>query len=128
MTRSVLAVIAGFLTMILLVIVTTFLASAVTGGGHSMSSTYLTLNLAGSGVAAYAGGRLAGFIALRRPLLHALALAALIIALSVPAIGNPPAGQPAWYPVTVAVLGVLGALAGGRSHARRAVTGASGAA
>lgn len=119
MTRSALAVIAGFLTTVLIVVATTFLFAKVTGVTDTPNAAYLVLNLAGSAVAAFVGARVTGMLAMRRHMLHAGILALLIALLSAPAIAAPPAGQPGWYPATVTLLGIIGAMAGGRFMALR---------
>lgn len=89
--------------------------------GVVLSSTYLAANLLVSLAAAVLGGWLTARLAPRVPMGHVLALAALLIAMSiVSATGDQaqPAGQPGWYPIGIAILGVLGVLAGGWLHTR----------
>ena len=118
-----LAVVGGLLATILIVIATAAPAAWITG--NAPTPTYLILTIGGSALAAFVGAWLAGLIALRNPMAHAVVLAAIIVLLSLPGIANPPAGLPGWYPVTVTLAGVAGALAGGRRISRRA-TGSGG--
>lgn len=115
--------IGGLLTTILIVIATAAPAAWITG--NAPTPTYLVLTIAGSAGAAFAGARLAGLIALRHHMAHAAILAAIIVLLSIPGIANPPAGFPAWYPLTVTLAAVAGALAAGR-RGTRVVTGTGG--
>lgn len=118
-----LAVIGGLLATILIVIATA--APVAWIAGNAPTPAYLVLTIAGSALAGYVGAWLAGMIALRNPMAHAGVLAVIIVLLSIPGIAHPPAGLPGWYPLTVTLAGVAGALAGGRRMTRR-VTGPGG--
>jgi peptidoglycan/LPS O-acetylase OafA/YrhL len=113
MSRSILAIAAGFITAAIGVLVATAAAVAISGTGSSPSSSYLALNLTGSTLAGLLGGLVSARIARRRPLTHAAILSAIVIALSVPGILAPAPGQPQWYPATVGFLGAAGAVVGG---------------
>jgi len=127
-TRSAVAVIAGWLAMMLLVAAGTITAALLIPGGISAMrgtaparlAAYLAANLAVSLAAAMAGGGLAARLAAKAPLAHAAVLAAAIGAMSVAYAGAPQPGQPGWYGAAIAVLGVAGALAGGLVVQRRA--------
>lgn len=111
-----LAVIGGLLATILIVIATAAPAAWITG--NAPTPAYLTLTIAGSALAAFVGAWLAAMIALRHPMAHAGVLAAILVLMSIPGIANPPAGLPGWYPLTVTLASVVGALAGGRLTSR----------
>jgi hypothetical protein len=119
--RSVAAVLAGFAIMSVLVVAGIAAAAALMLGGSQVPTTpYLAVNLGYSAAASALGGYLTARLASRRPLTHALVLAALVGALGVAsALAAPPSsGQPAWYPWVVSGLGVVGVALGGSTLAR----------
>ena len=116
MLRSVIAVLAGLLVALALVLVLTYVAGVITGVGISDPPTapYLTLNLVGSAIAGAAGGAVAVRVAHYAPHGHVVALAVVILLLALPATFSAPApGQPSWYRVTISVLGPVSVLIGG---------------
>jgi hypothetical protein len=125
MLRSVLSVIVGYVVVAIVVVVTTMLAAMalIPGARNAMKSgthppptrAYLVANLACSVLAAVAGGYVTAVMAIVAPLQHAAALAVLfaVVSLATSRGGRPQPGQPRWYPLTILVLGVAGALAGG---------------
>lgn len=124
--RSVLAVLAGFAALIATVIVATIVLAQLLypdadDRAATPTSAWLALNFAYSLGAAVLGGWLAARLAPRAPFAHAVALAAVALAASLPGmIGGAQPGQPAWYPAALGALSVMGILAGGRLAARRA--------
>ncbi|MGH7566593.1 MAG: hypothetical protein ACREK2_07165 [Gemmatimonadota bacterium] len=124
--RSVLAVLAGFAAMAIVVIVATVLFArllypdAEPGAPPTPTGAWLAINLAYSLAAAVLGGWLAAYLAPRAPFGHAVALAVVAAAMAIPGIlsgGSP--GQPAWYPAVLAALAIGGILLGGRLSPRR---------
>lgn len=104
-----------------LVIVLTYLLTAWLGipARGPLPGLYLTLNLLGSAVAGMVGGATAVRLAPHSPHGHVVALAILILLLSLPTIFTPPApGQPSWYGIAVSILGPLSVAAGGFIAAR----------
>lgn len=124
--RSVLAVVAGFAAMAVIVIVATIVLAALLhpeaeGGPTTPTSAWLAVNFAYSFAAAALGGWVTARLAPRAPFGHAVALAALALAFALPGIvGGAQPGQPAWYPPVLAALALAGILIGGRFAARRA--------
>jgi hypothetical protein len=121
MVRSIAAVVAGFATMAVSVVVGTWIAAIAllgpdtTGAGSQPSAAYLAANLLESALAAVAGGYVAARLGKSSPRKHAAALAAVVLALSVltMAAEGPAPGQPGWYRLALLVIGVGGALIGG---------------
>lgn len=124
MLRSILAVIAGFMVMVMFVGFGTTIAAGFMIGPVQAGTVvqpplaYLIVNLALSLVAAIIGGWVAGAIAGRDPMIHAGALSLLVLVLSVVSIivarGTQEAAvQPKWYQLVVTILGVGGVLLGG---------------
>ena len=125
MSRSVIAVIAGLVVAVVLVIVLSNLGSAVFGdpSGGPPTTGYLAFNLAASALAGLAGGATASRIAAHTPHGHAIALAGVILLLSLPGLFSAPApGQPSWYPVVLSILGPASVLVGGLIARRRTET------
>ncbi len=124
MLRSILAVIAGFMVMVMFVGFGVTIAAGFMIGPVQVGTivqpplAYLIVNLVLSLVAAIIGGWVAGTIAGREPLLHAGVLSALVLAMSVVSFfamrGLPEAAaQPKWYQLVATILGVGGVLLGG---------------
>lgn len=125
MLRSLAAVVAGYLTMALVVILGTVAATAafVPGGLAALRAGaaagvvpagYLAANLVVSLLAAMLGGWVAARVATRAPLAHAASLAIAVAVFGLVTALRPAApGQPAWYPWTIVVLGTAGVLLGG---------------
>jgi hypothetical protein len=128
MLRSVFAVILGYLAAVLLVVAGLGLAGMLflpppgRPYGPGVSPAYLIANVLVSIAAAVVGGLTAGIVARRSPILHASALAAIMFIVgiaSMVASGGAAPGQPAWYPLAIAVIGPVGALVGGWLQQRR---------
>lgn len=125
-TRSVFAVLLGFAATAVLVMLTTALAELLFGEPVAPSPDapargsafgYLSANLVGSLLSAVSGGWLAARIAGRRAVEHAMALAIVILVVSLFSL-RPGPGQPAWYPYAQIVLESAGALLGGMIRRR----------
>jgi len=138
LARTFIAVMSGFLTMMLLVIAGTVAATALLlpGGLHAVQGesapahlppAYLAANLAISLAAAVAGGWLTSKLAVQAPFAHAAALAVVVLVMSLGSMPSAQPGQPAWYGWAIAVLGVAGVLAGGWLLLRRGTDARSGA-
>lgn len=112
--RGVLAVLAGFVAMAVLVAVLTVIVAAATGASESdLPTSYLILNIAGSAAAAVAGGWVAARVG-RPDVWPIWVLVGAIMVLGIPGVmGGPVRGQPAWYPVAIVFLGGIGAAIGG---------------
>ena len=104
--QSFLAVLGGFATMAVLVIITTAIAAQVLipGGMQATRSptaplppAYLAANLAASALAAALGGAVTARIAPGHPIYHALALAALMVVMGVLSARQAGDRQPRWY-------------------------------
>ena len=128
MVKSILSVIAGFLTMAIVVMLGTFAAAAalLPGGLASMrnsqgppptpTGTYLVANLVVSFIAALLGGWVAARLAPGSPRAHVIALAVVVVLMSFATAmtqKNAVSSQPGWYPASIAVIGVAGVLLGG---------------
>ena len=108
MLQSVVAVLAGFALMVVVVMVTTVILvrrlkvdwSAGSGG---LSPAYLTGNLVCSAIAALAGGWVTAARAPDRPLVHGIALALLMAAMNLLSMRQQHGRQPSWYPMTLLV-------------------------
>lgn len=121
MLRSLGAVLGGFVAMAVIVVVSTALAaeSLIPGGmekattpGTPLPHAYLRVNLAASAFAAVAGGFVTGWIAATAPLLHGLALAGLMIVMSLLSARQSGATQPRWYQLVLTFVMPFFALAG----------------
>jgi predicted MFS family arabinose efflux permease len=132
MLRSVLSVIEGYVVMAVVVMIGTIAATAalVPGGLAAMknakasppitpSRNYLAANLLISLIGAILGGWVTARVAIYSPMIHVGILALLIVAMSfLSARKQGSTGQPSWYPMTIAVLGIAGVLLGGVLAAR----------
>jgi hypothetical protein len=111
--RSILAVIAGFLAMMAVVIVCTLLSVMIfhLKSGHP-TPVYLALNVVYSLGAAVLGGWVAGRIARRSPIGHGIALGVVMLAFSIFQLLHPAPGQPFAYLVFLSIAPPLAAVAG----------------
>lgn len=119
--RSAVAVLSGLVVTMGLVLLSTIILTATltfpAEGGPG--ATYLTLNLITGGVAALAGGAVAMLLAPHTPHGHTIALAGVLLLLSLPTLLAPPTPeQPDWYGPVISVLGPVGVLLGGLIVAR----------
>jgi hypothetical protein len=122
MLRSIGAVVAGFVTMAVLVMGGTFawVAAKVPGGMAAMrqnpdaaamqpSTAYLAFNLVLSLVAAFAGGWVTTRIAQRSATAHLAALAAVVVVMGiVSSLGPGSSRQPGWYKFVIPLVGLAG--------------------
>ena len=127
--RGLLAVVAGYAGMALLVIVGqgALLALAPEGSfdraESRLEAPWLQLTVAWGAVAGVAGGYLCAFVARRSELTWVILLAAFVFAMWWLYVLNVPEGQSAGYQAALQLVGVLGVLVGGglrvvqRSHA-----------
>jgi hypothetical protein len=120
--RSALAVVAGFVVMAAIVMITTVLAFRLVlhqplaamraAGSGPPSNKYLATNLAGSALAALIGGYTAAAIAGHAALAHGTGLAAVMLVMSAISMRQAGRTQPRWYQwVLLTVMPVL-AIAG----------------
>lgn len=122
MLRSAVAVLAGLVVTLILVMVSTAIITWAFGipAEGTPSPGYLITNLLASAVAGVAGGATALKFAPHTPHGHVIALAILILLLSLPTLFTGPApGQPTWYGLVLSVLGPVSVLAGGLLVGRR---------
>jgi hypothetical protein len=106
--KSVLAVLGGYLTMAIVVMLFTgglkmLIPSRFPTDGAPTGS-YLTVNIAYSLVAALAGGYVSAWIAPRLPVQHAVALGVFTPVMSIVSAMQFGNRQPRWYQVLLAVL------------------------
>jgi putative membrane protein (TIGR04086 family) len=92
MGASVLAVLGGFATMALLVVVATAVAARAVP-----ARAYLTVNLISSALAAFLGGFLTARLAPDRPFYHGIALAGLMCVMGLLSARQAGDRQPRWY-------------------------------
>jgi hypothetical protein len=121
MFQSVLAVLSGFATMAVLVMLTTAIAASLLlpggmrGTAHPtvpLPRAYLTMNLSCSALAAVGGGMVTGRIAPGAPLGHGVALMLLMVTMSAVSMHQAGARQPRWYQLALLALMPPLALAG----------------
>jgi hypothetical protein len=131
MLRSVLAVIAGYVVIVIIVMVGVVLAGSIFGIPFQMQPDqalrqpgpgYLTANLAIGLLGAIAGGWAVAWYAKQKPMAHVIALAALLLVMGVFSLSKPQPAWPTWYPYALLVMGPLGVMIGGLLRARRART------
>jgi len=112
--RSLGAIVAGFVAMVVVVMVATAVGTMLPGmlvdGGPT--TLWLVVNLSYSMAAAAVGGWIAAHLAPRRRWWHGAALAAFIAIAWLLGDGQPMPGQPTWYPQVITLIGVVGILAG----------------
>ena len=127
--RTAIAILAGFLTMVLLVMVGTIVVTTlfVTEEISAMAELtvelplgYLVANLVISLLAAVAAGWLASRLDGPGGWRPVAGLAIAVVAMSVLSVRDPagPYGNLPWYPWVIMILGVVGALVGGWSRMR----------
>jgi len=112
-----LALIAGFLSMALLValataILTKFVPEWVGGKGQPRSG-YIFVNLGYSLAAAMVGGYVTAWIAQTNQLIHALVLALIVLLLAALSALQQRGQQPVWYQLTLIALTPAGVVIGG---------------
>jgi hypothetical protein len=118
MIRSVLAVFAGFLAIVVLVLASAPVIAKLLLPATAARPTrsYLVANLLTGFAFAGVGGWIAAHLAGSGPHWHAVALATLVLALGITTAaqgGAARAGQPVWYGWLLPFVGAAGALLGG---------------
>jgi hypothetical protein len=122
-TRAIVAVLAGYLSLLVpFILIVTLLADAVFSPAAQFSARFI-LFLLGIAAVGLLGGVVTARVAGRRPVLHAAGLAAFLTAFATISLTNAPETEPRWTRiVTQAVLVpavLLGGFAGGRLRVRR---------
>ena len=120
--RAFLALLAGFLTMAVLVGLATVLLTKlvpewVGSPGHPRAG-YIFVNLGYSFAAAMAGGYVAAWVAKENPLIHALALALIVLLLAGLSALQQRGMQPIWYQLLLVAITPLGVTLGGMLRLR----------
>lgn len=115
--RAFLALLAGFLTMAIMVGVATAVLMKrvpewVGAPGHPRAG-YIFVNLGYSFAAAMAGGYVTAWISRDNPLIHALALALIVLMLAALSALQQRGQQPIWYQLTLLALTPAGVFLGG---------------
>jgi hypothetical protein len=112
-----LALLAGFATMVLLVIAITALLTKFTpdwvGQEAKPRPGYVTVNLGYAFLAAAAGGYVTAWAAVANPLIHVLALALVVLLLAALSAMQARGKQPIWYALVLIAISPVGVLAGG---------------
>ena len=112
-----LALLAGYATMVVLVIVLTALLTRLVpswvGSEGKPQFAYVFVNLGYSFLAAAAGGYVTAWVAAANPLIHVLALAMVVLALAALSALQSRAKQPVWYALSLLAISPIGVLAGG---------------
>ena len=107
MLRSAMAIVGGYLVMVMVVGLCTYALMLLTPswfpGTAPPPGPYLAVNIAYSVVAALAGGYVAAWIAPRRPVKHALLLAVFALVMAIASAVLQGDRQPRWYQVVLAV-------------------------
>jgi hypothetical protein len=112
-----LALLAGFLTMAALVgiatvLITKLIPEWVGAPGHPRAG-YVFVNLGYSFAAAMAGGYITAWVAKENPLIHALALALIVLLLAALSALQQRGMQPIWYQLLLVAITPLGIVLGG---------------
>jgi hypothetical protein len=119
--RSVGGIIVGFAVMVGMVMITTpLLTGLIPASSAGPSLPYLILNIIAAFVSAVFGGGACGWLAGRKPMLHAAVLAVGVTILGLSFGVKPGGGQPDWYPWALLLCGPAGVLTGGWLRGRRA--------
>jgi len=112
-----LALLAGYATMVVLVIVLTALLTRLVpswvGSESRPQPAYVFVNLGYSFLAAVAGGYITAWIAAGNPLVQVLALAMVVLALAALSALQTRGKQPIWYALSLLAISPIGVFAGG---------------
>ena len=112
-----LALLAGYATMVVLVIVLTALLTRLVpswvGSEGRPQPAYVFVNLGYSFLAAAAGGYITAWIAAGNPLVQVLALAMVVLALAALSALQTRGKQPIWYQLVLVAISPIGVFAGG---------------
>jgi len=121
MLRSLVAVLAGLVVTLALVMITTTLTATALGipADGRPTPPHVVFGLLGAAIAGLGGGLTAMRFAPHRPHGHVVALAGALLLLSLPTVlAAPSLGQPEWYTPVLSLLGPLSVLTGGFLGAR----------
>jgi hypothetical protein len=117
MVHAFLALLAGFVTMALLVIVVTALLTRMVpdwvGTEGKPRPAYTLVNLGYSFLAAAAGGYVTASVSRDNPLVQVLVLGIVVLAMGAVSALQSKGKQPVWYALTILALMPVGVLAGG---------------
>lgn len=117
MVHAFLALLAGFATMALVVMIVTALLMRLVpewvGSEGSPRPGYAFVNLGYSFLAAAAGGYVTAWLSAENPLVHVLVLGIVVLAMGALSALQARGKQPIWYALTLLALSPLGVLAGG---------------
>jgi len=116
MMRSVVAVIAGLVVTVGLVIVLSILSASLLRlpAGSAPTPLYLVLNLLSAIFSGMVGGSVAVRLAPDRLQGHVFVLALVILLMSLPTLLSAPApGQPSWYGLVISIIGPTSVVLGG---------------
>ena len=112
-----LALVAGFVVMVLLVLGLSALVARIvpswTSADGIVQPGYAFVNLGSAFLAAAAGGYITAWVAAANPLIHALALAMVVLALAALSALQSRGKQPVWFALAQVAISPLGVLAGG---------------
>lgn len=115
--QAFLALLAGFVTMAVVVMVVTMLLARVTpswaGAAGPPQPGYIFVTLGYSFLAAAGGGYVTAWVAGAHPLEHVLALGIVVLLLSALSTMLSKIEQPTWYQLALVAIMPLGVLAGG---------------
>ena len=121
--RAFLALLAGFLSMAVIVgVVTAVLMRRVpewVGAKGSPPAGYVFVNLGYSFIAAAVGGYVTASMAQSNPMIHTLALAIIVLLLSALSALQQRGMQPIWYQLTLLAITPLGVFTGGLLRLRQ---------
>jgi hypothetical protein len=111
------ALLAGFVTMAVLVMVITAALAKLTPGWVAEQGNphpgYVFVNLGYSFLTAAAGGYITAWAAIANPLVHVLALAVVVLVLAALSALQSRGKQPIWYALALVAISPFGVLAGG---------------
>jgi hypothetical protein len=117
MLHAFLSLLAGFVTMALIVMVVTALLAQLVpewvGADANPRPAYAVVNLGYSFLAAAAGGYVTAWLSSANPLIHVLVLAIVVLAMSALSALQARGKQPVWYALTLLALTPVGVFAGG---------------
>jgi hypothetical protein len=117
MARALLALLAGFATMAMLVTgltaLVTWLAPEWVGAKGKPNPGYAFANLGYSLLSAAAGGYVTAWGSAANPMIHVLVLGIVVLAMGALSALQERGKQPVWYALTLVAIMPLGVLAGG---------------
>lgn len=126
MGRSILAIVAGYFTMAIGIVLATLAAVPLMLADPSIleiTPAYLAVNVAYSGFFAAVGGYVTALVARRSEYRHASIFAGIMLVLSIATVlasgGASQEGQPPWYPYVIPAIGIGGIYVGAWFRVRR---------